>query len=494
MLRRQVLTLLGASMAASVLSPGLFAQPLDPLRESAKRFAAARRLHPILAGWESVKPPGTERVSASIQGKWPEALRGTLFRNGPGLFERGGQRYQHWFDGDGLVQAWRIGKSGVSHQSRFVETPKFKRENKSGRFEVMAAGTTVPNARPVSGPDDVNTANISMLHLAGKTYALWEAGSAFEIDPDTLATIGPRTWRDDLEGVPFSAHPVYEPDGSIWNAGLFGGRLVIYHVGVNGVLKSAEMIELPRDGYMHSFTATKSKLVFVLAPLVRVRDAGSYFEGLGWKPELGSLMVVVDKNDLKTPRFAELAAGAAYHYADAWDEADGALNLRACWYDSDAGFISPMRNYVNGSIAPGPKFSSNWVEITLKRGAKEAQLKRTGIARVEFPIPTRLGQKSPMILLQDSAENAHEGMSAVLSLDANGKPLGHFDFGANHIVEEQLYVPIAGKRYTLGTVFNTKKARTGLVLMDLDRLADGPIAQAWLDRAMPLGFHGTFVG
>ena len=35
----------------------------------------------------------------AIEGKIPKELRGVFYRNGPGLFERGGQRYQHWFDG-----------------------------------------------------------------------------------------------------------------------------------------------------------------------------------------------------------------------------------------------------------------------------------------------------------------------------------------------------------------------------------------------------------
>ena len=64
--------------------------------------------------------------AASIEGKLPAGLRGTLFRNGPALFERAGQRYRHWFDGDGLVQAWRFdGAGNISHRGRFVRTTKF---------------------------------------------------------------------------------------------------------------------------------------------------------------------------------------------------------------------------------------------------------------------------------------------------------------------------------------------------------------------------------
>ena len=497
MLRRNLLQLLGG-LSVGALSGPLLARSIasgtsDVLAETARRFAAARKNHAFLAGWESVAPGGTAKVSATLSGRWPKALRGTLLRNGPGLFERDGQRYQHWFDGDGLIQSWTISATGITHQSKFVQTSKFARENRSGKFEVMAAGTTIPNAHAASGPDDANTANTSVMQIGGKTYARWEAGSAYEIDPETLKTIGAKVWRDDLEGAAFSAHPLFEKDGSSWNFGLFDSKMIVYQIGGDGALKQAQLLELPHGGYMHSFCASESKLVFVIAPLLTVRDAGSFFEGLGWKPELGSLMVVVPKSDLSQARFAEFQSGAAYHYADAWDEADGSLGLRACWYHAGTGFASPFGEYVQGYTHQGAPDGSDLVEIRLAPGAKRAQLHKLGISRVEFPMPTRLMQKSANIYLQGHANHPNGALSGLLSLDNSGAKLGHFDFGDDFVLEEQLYLRAEGKRYTLGTIFNAKKARTGLVLMDLDRLADGPVAQAWLERAMPLGFHGTFL-
>ena len=497
MLRRNLLQLLGgltvAGLASPLLAKAMVSQKNDVLAETARRFAASRKSHPFLAGWESVAQGGTGKVSAALSGHWPKALRGNLLRNGPGMFDRGGQRYQHWFDGDGLLQSWQIGAAGITHQSGFVNTDKFARESRSGKFEVMAAGTTIPNARAISGPDDLNTANTSVMQIGGKTYALWEAGSAYEIDPDSLATIGTKSWRADLEGVAFSAHPLREKDGSLWNFGLFDSKLIVYQIGSDGVLKQAQLVDLPRGGYMHSFSASESRLVFVIAPLLPIRDSGSFFERLGWKPELGSLMVVVPKADLSKVRFAEFDSGAAYHYVDAWDELDGTLGLRACWYGASSEFASPFAEYVQGYTRLLAPDGLDLVEIRLAPGAKRAELQKLGIGRVEFPMPTQLMQKSANIYLQGHANHPTGGLSGILSLDKSGKPLGHFDFGDDFVLEEQLYVRTDQKRYTLGTVFNAKKARSGLVLMDLDRLADGPLAQAWLDRALPLGFHGAFL-
>eukprot|EP00966_Prymnesium_polylepis_P091471 2117166-Prymnesium_polylepis.1 len=39
---------------------------------------------------------------SEIEGAIPSDLRGSVFRNGPGNFERGGRRFEHVLDGDGL--------------------------------------------------------------------------------------------------------------------------------------------------------------------------------------------------------------------------------------------------------------------------------------------------------------------------------------------------------------------------------------------------------
>ena len=98
------------------------------------------------------------------------------------------------------------------------------REQKAGRFLEPAAGTSVPNP-PVRNNDDFNAANTAVMRI-GTLVRLCEGGSAIELDPDSLETRGPMTWRDDLVAAPFSAHPLLERNGDAWNFGslsFFGG-------------------------------------------------------------------------------------------------------------------------------------------------------------------------------------------------------------------------------------------------------------------------------
>jgi carotenoid cleavage dioxygenase len=57
---------------------------------------------------------------ALVKGRIPADLNGVFYRNGPGRFELGGERYHHWFDGDGFAQRWQVGAGKVSHRGRHI--------------------------------------------------------------------------------------------------------------------------------------------------------------------------------------------------------------------------------------------------------------------------------------------------------------------------------------------------------------------------------------
>ena len=201
----------------------------------------------------------------TVEGTIPQACFGTLYRNGPTLYERAGERYQHWFDPDGMIQAFRLGPDGASHEGRFVRTRKYEREQAEGRFLFNGAGTQVANPAPPRSNQDFNVANINIQPHNGELLALWEAGSAYRIDPETLDTRGIQAWHDELEGVPFSAHPRFDERGDMWNIGSvpFAGTptLVLYHVNATGNMVKYRAHTLDFSGYMHDFVLTPRYLI-----------------------------------------------------------------------------------------------------------------------------------------------------------------------------------------------------------------------------------------
>ena len=113
-----------AALAAAGRPGFLRAEVLAPT--GPERFAAGLAREPWLAGWKSVDVESLGPTQATIEGSWPGSLTGTLYRNGPARFERGALRYQHWFDGDGMMQAWRFRGGQVTHRARMIATDEVR--------------------------------------------------------------------------------------------------------------------------------------------------------------------------------------------------------------------------------------------------------------------------------------------------------------------------------------------------------------------------------
>ena len=75
-----------------------------------------------------------------------------------------------------------------------------------------------------------NAANTAVMTAGDEVWALWEGGSPMAMDASDLSTKRFVTLRDDLKGMPFQAHPRYDPDGTVWNIGLWGDRMVVWRL------------------------------------------------------------------------------------------------------------------------------------------------------------------------------------------------------------------------------------------------------------------------
>ena len=131
------------------------------------------------APWKPAFATGAADIpltAASVRGRFPDAVAGTLYRVGPAGHDLGGERYQHWFDGDGMAHRFVIDGTTVHHQGRYVATAKRLAEVQAGRRLTEGFGTVFPGREPPSSPDSMNAANISMRPVGGDMLALWEGG------------------------------------------------------------------------------------------------------------------------------------------------------------------------------------------------------------------------------------------------------------------------------------------------------------------------------
>ena len=74
-----------------------------------------------------------------------QELQGSLYRNGPALFEIGTESFNHWFDGQAMLHRFAFDAKQVQCTNRsagFLRTEHLKAHLKAGRVAVREVGTS----------------------------------------------------------------------------------------------------------------------------------------------------------------------------------------------------------------------------------------------------------------------------------------------------------------------------------------------------------------
>ncbi len=480
-----------------------------PLASTPADFDANASKYPSMTPYKGVTDAtGDLRCeSLSVTGRWPAELRGRFYRNGPALFERGGQRYQHWFDGDGMVQQFSFRGGKVAHRGALVRTNKLLAEQKAGKFLYSAFGSYIPSDLPLQGPDTVNPANTSVIEHGGRLLALWEGGSAYELNASDLSTRGPVTWKSGLEQVPFSAHPKRDAAGHLWNIGSFGNRLIAWHIDPQGNLVDAKIGASPYAGGMvHDMAVTDQYLVVPLPPVKLLNFAalktGGAEQAFAMDANEPLRILVMRKDDLTQRRVFELPAQMVFHVGNAHERADGnssTLSLSFVGSPTTQSLRQDALAVLRGEPTRHGPASTQLVELNLSTGRATLSAMDD---EVEFPQvdPRRVGQAARQLLTPASwlsyadRQGSYHGVQ--LRDVVSGKTR-RFDYGENFAVEEHLMVPKPGREgelnaWLMGTSFDVKRQVTVLNVLDAAGIEDGPVAQASLPYKLPFGFHGHF--
>jgi carotenoid cleavage dioxygenase len=492
-------TFLSRSLALGAL--GLASGSALADADTSRRFHAALAEHPQLAVYADT--PGDQAGDAVIQGRLPRDLEGVFFRNGPGRFELGGERHHHWFDGDGFAQRWQIGGGRVAHRGRFVATRKFKEESAAGQFLYSAFGTFVGRRAPKNN-DSVNVANTNLLPFNGRVYALWEGGSATEVDPLTLETRGIKTWSPELKAMPFSAHPKIDPDGGLWNFGNLPGsdQLAIYRLNAAGEVSRSAVVPVPQLNMVHDFVVSARHLIFVVPPYDLLdADGLSLAERHRWAgdgPQGRPLrVVVVAKDTLQLRQVFELPARSVFHLGNAYE--DGACTrFDVVLHQGDV--LPEPRLQMHGELRPNQPNRSSTVQIVLDYAAGTAREARL-FGASEFPrvAPQVVSARHrKLLVLGVSAANPEFTLDTVNLVDTDSGKVDGYQFAAGWQVEEHVLVPRRGARsetdgYLVGVAQDTRRGQTVLTVFDAARVKAGPVALARLDYRAPHCFHGNFL-
>ena len=476
-----------AALSAAVVTP-----------ETVRAMAAMQATADWALATADLEADVAPRAMRLVHGRAPAGLTGTLFRNGPGKFRRPGGSATHWFDGDGLMRAFRVHEGQVTLEARFADTPKRRWESEIDAVVTPGFGTAGDARARIGSNDDANAANTAVMTAGDEVWALWEGGAALAMSASDLSTKRFVTLRDDLKGMPFQAHPRYDPDGTVWNIGLNGDKAVVWHLNADRSLRTAEVIDLPRASYMHDFTATARHLILVLQPWVFDHRGMPYASQFAWRPELGTRVLVIDKADLSRRRIFELPTFSYFHLGDAWEDGSGTIRFDVAAARDVAFAVDGARILVEQrGVVPGEHAVLNL--ITLHTDGR-AEMVSSGIT-AEFPKsdPRRAGLPRRLTAHVAGERPDRPLPNGLANWDWDTGRSDRFLFGDSQIVEEAVFVPKPGATaeadaWLIAPSINLAEGVTELHAFDAARVADGPVASWRADVALPAGFHGVWAG
>ena len=261
-----------------------------------------------------------------VTGAIPRELDGRYLRIGPNPAKPDSKGY-HWFSGDGMVHglALKDGKA-LWYRNRWI------------RSNAVAAATGLPAA---PGPRHVfDTVNTNVIGIAGRTWALVEAGSYPVSLSDTLEDQAYERFGDTLNGS-FTAHPHLDPLTGEFHGICYEGpnMTTIRHVVVSaeGKVVRELPIKVEHGPSIHDCAITQRYAIILDLPVTFSMKAmmGGHKFPYRWNPEHKARIGLLPRNggagDIV---WIDCPPVYIFHVANAYDDASGKVVLDSCVYET----------------------------------------------------------------------------------------------------------------------------------------------------------------
>jgi all-trans-8'-apo-beta-carotenal 15,15'-oxygenase len=509
--RREFLSITGGCVSAAMLS-GCAASNL-PLKSPGFQNQDYLQF-PALALANSVK--NEYNYEAVVQGSIPSKLRGTLYKNGPGIFERAEYRKRCLLDGDGMIRAYRITDGKVYFQNKFVRTEKYVEESRAGRFLYSSWTTQAPGGilANLMGGRTHSQASVTAVVRDGRLYVFDDASPAYELDAATLSTKGKTRLGMPQNSPIFYAHSKIDGKTGEWIFfGLEFGLRVQMHITIfekNGRLKRHQKFKLPRAAYMHDFSVTKRHIIFNL-PSIEINffdylsGQKSFLGAMHWKPEIGNIILVFDRMGEKAPFQLDAHPCWVWHVLNAYEEGDEIISDFIAYQNpdhilgDDPALCAVMAGRKGQYHYPGE--IRRYIINTAKRNFRLEILDK---GDYEFPFvnPQYVCHKHRFgYFAQRHQDNLY--FSGIARIDMKTLKTQSYNWGKGIFCSEPAFIPKPNYIYSPDTdtesgwllteVYNTRRQKTLLAVFNADHISDGPVAKVYLNHPIPPGLHGFWL-
>jgi len=444
-----------------------------------------------------------------IEGEIPPELQGTLFRNGPGLLDVYGQSLRHPFDGDGMVSRITFTNGRAHFCNRFVRTTGYLKEQKArkilyrGVFGTRKSGGWLANAFNFKLK---NIANTNVIYWGGKLLALWEAAEPYRLDPYTLETLGQEYFGGALSvGETFSAHPRFDPRGTLVNFGIKPGsstKITIFELNLEGEVISKYAHIVPGFCFIHDFLITPKYCIFFQNPLnfnplpfaLGIVGVG---ECLRFMPHRPTRIILIPRTEEVGVKILETQAGFIFHHVNAFEVGDKSVVIDSICYETLTQ-VEPQKDFRQTDFAaksPGQIWLFN---LDLHQNTVQPEL--IDVRSCEFPSihPAHVGRTYRYLYVgatHTPVGNAPLQAIGKIDLDSGERHL--WSAAPQGFVGEPVFVPRPNSLqeddgWVLTLVYDAAHHRSDVVILDAKNFSRGPVARLHLQHHIPYGLHGTF--
>jgi all-trans-8'-apo-beta-carotenal 15,15'-oxygenase len=504
----------------------------EPVSEPASAEGSAQKrfgwgnVTDFASGFVDVKKEIHDVKMSLRRGSLPPELRGTLFRNGPGLHERDGQSVQHPFDGDGLVVAMRFTDDGVMFSNKFVRTKTWQEEEAAGQWLYRGVFGTKKPGGVLANAFDLrlkNVANTNVVQLGDQLLALCESGGPHALDPCSLDTLGLSTLDGALKlDEKFSAHPRFDP-------GHHGApRMVAFGVEA-GPTSTIRLMEFATKGpdagrlisdrkdsfpgfcFMHDFAITPNWAIFLqpaidLDPLPFLFGLKGAAQTVKERPGAKSKFILIPREcgDFagQAPRIVDAPDGFVFHHSNAWESTSPLdVVVESIYYD-EFPQIPPDQDFRELDFEKYPGGTLQRCRINLVEGAHSCNKlvsRRSG----EFPMVNPRYEGLParnvwMAVTEVESDNGYQNgpLQAIMKADLVTGDQLLWRSATRSFVTEPLMVPRPGTDaqddgWVLVLVWNGARSSTDLVVLNANDMSEQAVLE--LPLAIPYGLHGSWV-
>lgn len=473
--------------------------------------------HPMFQGFGRPVRQEVDLRDCEVEGQLPTDLEGSFYRIGPDY-----QYPPHLpnipFDGEGHLCLFRFSGGRVDFRSRYVHTERYMAQAAAGRALYGTYRNPFTDEPAVAGLSR-GTANTNVFHHHGKLMVLKEDSPPVVMNPHTLETLDPvYRFGGQLTAETFTAHPKLDSEtgemlGIAYEAkGLGSCDVACYSFNAQGQKTWEAWVKVPYAGMLHDFAVTRSYIAFLVVPMVtdieRMRAGHVHFAWDSTLPTwLGVLRRGGDGSDIRwfkgPERCATHVMGAFENGTRLSIDMDMGLKNQFPFFpqrdDSPFDPVAAQGHVVRLSVDLADKLRPGYDMETLypHSGVLSRQDDRFHSVAYDVGFMPTLDMTAPFDA-RLAAALPFRPLNHWTRFDHSRRAATSWFVGPDSGVQEACFVPrnasaAEGEGYLIGVVNRFLEMRNDLVVLDAQRLNEGPIATVRMPTRLPAQVHGWWV-